>query len=84
MVNGFVSRGVYLGAWGCVALYMIGAFLLAGVDRSAPAELDKVLYVALGIVGGSHIVPPISRKATERAVAETERVTEYLKHERKN
>lgn len=84
MANGFVSRVVYLGAWGCIALYMLGAFVLAGMDRDAPGELDKVLYVALGIVGGSHIVPPISRKASERAVAETERVTERWSHERKN
>lgn len=73
MVNGFISRAVYVGAWLAIGLYMLGAFYLANGDKHAPSELDNILYVALGIVGGSHIMPPIKSKATKAALAELEK-----------
>jgi hypothetical protein len=67
MVNGAVSRIVYIGAFVCILACIAGIIILAVTDHETPNELMLALTACLGIVGGSHILPPISDAATKVA-----------------
>ena len=64
MVNGRISLIVYAGAWFAIMLCLIGFIVLAYNSKEAPAELGIALTAAFGIITGSHIMPPITNKAT--------------------
>lgn len=73
MVNGATSRLIYFGAWVCVLTCIIGIIVLAMDDHSTPNELMLALTACLGILGGSHLMPPMSRKATETTLDQSQR-----------
>ena len=73
MVNGRASLAIYIGAWVCVIACIIGIVILAVGEHPVPDELKYFGGAALGIVGGAHIAPPISKDATERVLALNER-----------
>ena len=64
MVNGRISLIVYIGSWVAIMLCLIGFIVLAYNSKEAPAELRIALTAAFGIITGSHIMPPITSKAT--------------------
>jgi len=72
MVNGRISLIVYVGAWVSILLCIVGFIVLAYNSKEAPAELRIALTAAFGIVTGSHIMPPITRKATESTLGKVE------------
>ena len=65
MVNGRASLAIYVGAWVAIILCIIGFIVLAATDHDSPPELQIAMTAAFGIIAGSHIMPPITRKATE-------------------
>jgi len=65
MVNGATSRLIYFGAWLCNLTCIIGIIVLAMAGHDTPNELMLAMTACLGIVGGSHLTPPLSKAATE-------------------
>lgn len=72
MVNGRLSLIVYVGAWAAILMCIAGFIVLAYHDREAPTELRIALTAAFGIITGSHIMPPITRRATESTLKQVE------------
>lgn len=64
MVNGVTSRIIYIGAWASIMLCIIGYIVLAALDNDAPVELQMAMTASFGVIAGSHIMPPIGRKAS--------------------
>ena len=64
MINGRLSLIVYIGAWCASLLCIVGFIVLAYAEKEAPTELGIALTAAFGIITGSHIMPPITNKAT--------------------
>jgi len=72
MVNGRVSLIIYIGAWVSIILCIVGFIVLAATGHDSPPELQVAMTAAFGIIAGSHIMPPITRKATESTLTKVE------------
>jgi len=70
MVNGTLSRILYIGAFVCMGLCIIGYIVLAVAVKPVPAELGIAFTGSLALVAGSHITPPNVKKTTDGAVVE--------------
>lgn len=70
MVNGTLSKIIYIGAYALAALALIGFILLGMTDRPVGPELYGAFFGAMGIIGGAHLEPPINPKATADALAD--------------
>lgn len=69
MVNGRASLAIYVGAWVAVLAVIIGSVVVAIAHADAPPILMIALSAAFGILGGAHIMPPMSKGATEKTLA---------------
>lgn len=64
MVNGTISRILYIGALCIVALCVAGAVSLSFTgDGELPGDAKMALYTCLGFLFGTHVKPPISKAA---------------------
>ena len=72
MVNGRTSLAIYIGAWVTVLACIIGSVIVAITESETPTILMVAMTSAFGILAGSHIMPPISRDATRRAIDRTD------------
>ena len=68
MVNGATSRIIYIGAWVAILSCIVGFILLAALGHDSPPELMSAMTAAFGVIAGSHLIPPIAQRATQRAL----------------
>lgn len=65
MINGTLSRILYLGAFAMVGMCIVGYIVLSMSNDPIPAELNTAMMVAFSLIAGSHITPPNVHKGTE-------------------
>ena len=58
MVNGTLSRILYVGAFVLTGICVVGYIILAMLARTIPGELAAAFTASLALIAGSHITPP--------------------------
>lgn len=73
MVNSALSRIIYIGAYLLAGIALVGFIVLGMAGKPVGPELYGAFFAAMGIIGGAHLKPPISTKATVQMLQEHER-----------
>lgn len=72
MINGTLSKIIYIGAYLMSAICLVGYFLLKSLDKPIDPELWIAFGASIGIVGGAHLKPPVNTSATTALIADLE------------
>ena len=65
MVNGTLSKILYLGAFAMIGLCIVAITVLAMGNHETPAQLQVVMTALLAMIAGSHITPPNVKKTVD-------------------
>lgn len=81
MVNGTLSRILYIGALILVAICLVGTMAMASAGQEFPGDAKMILYTCLGFLFGTHVMPPTVKKVvgTAARVVGAEPETAYVK-----
>ena len=62
MVNGTVSRILYIGALALIGIILIGKLALAFTDHETTSDVTNVMYTLLAFLFGTHVMLAVGRK----------------------
>lgn len=71
MVNGTLSRILYVGAFACIGLLIVCMTILSTAGAAIPTELSGALMALIAFVAGAHIKPPVSLAATASVASDS-------------
>lgn len=78
MVNGTLSKILYLGAFGMMGLCVIGIIALSITEHAVPPELTVAFSSSLALIAGSHITPPnVHKESGPNGLIGSERASTY-------